>query len=711
MNFKLKLFKSSLLLLSVFTISFILDASNVYAGDYTCTVSTTQCNPSGSGTIPGPDSTANCSCADGEIGVCGSGFGACRDGDMQEVHHDPPYDPPYFEGGLQYVVDGAACNCYWQAPDTCNDSSDLCYGESSCCGSGSGGPYCGDLSCNGSETPTSCPQDCAGGTCGTNAGIFATQAQAYNPPPYAPYTLCASGNPTAVTGGWPGGDTYSNLNPWTWKCGTAVCSAPVRGLEMSVSGPTRVAVNTNYTYNISVHSDIPYYTPAGYPLELYFRFENSAYPGSGSITQPGQYIDLYGQPFYLIRGGQTLNFTFVGNSGPTSGIFHPDFWARSALAYYEAKNSTPLTLDVYSNATLPVPDLKVTVWDGSGTGYSTPWLYQNVDGPVEAFYGAPTTVYWGAVSGATCTLDGASVSSAGGSKQYPGATVTVNHVLSCTNSAGTGTDTLTVKVPPRPLTLSSACAADGKSISAVWTLPAGYTSSYFRAKANSYTWPPDVISPLYTGNTYTFTTVPGTIYYFWAHTANSSNGAYSDAIVDSKTCPGLPAAVVDINADQTNLTNPNSGTTIRWTYSGATTCTLTPAIATISTYPTGSGSAPTNSLSSTRTYTLSCDPGAANDSVTVNVPAVAQYGLNVTKVGQGTVTSQQQPGIACGATCNANFDQGTVVVLTATPDTGRRFSGWGGACSGINPTCSVSINGASVSVSANFSVDPNYKEF
>jgi hypothetical protein len=58
--------------------------------------------------------------------------------------------------------------------------------------------------------------------------------------------------------------------------------------------------------------------------------------------------------------------------------------------------------------------------------------------------------------------------------------------------------------------------------------------------------------------------------------------------------------------------------------------------------------------------------------------------LNVTKLGlgDGLVTSVPA-GINCGVTCTADFVQGTVVTLTATPITGTSFGGWGGAC--LNP--------------------------
>lgn len=59
----------------------------------------------------------------------------------------------------------------------------------------------------------------------------------------------------------------------------------------------------------------------------------------------------------------------------------------------------------------------------------------------------------------------------------------------------------------------------------------------------------------------------------------------------------------------------------------------------------------------------------------------------------GSVTSAPA-GINCGATCSANFTAGTDVTLTATPDPGAIFIGWGGSVPGTclgNPQCVVPL--------------------
>jgi hypothetical protein len=71
--------------------------------------------------------------------------------------------------------------------------------------------------------------------------------------------------------------------------------------------------------------------------------------------------------------------------------------------------------------------------------------------------------------------------------------------------------------------------------------------------------------------------------------------------------------------------------------------------------------------------------------------------------GQGAVVSADH--LLCnGPTCSTAIAQGTVVQLTATPASGWRFAGWGGACSGRMPQCMVTMAGA-LTASARFIAD------
>ncbi len=81
--------------------------------------------------------------------------------------------------------------------------------------------------------------------------------------------------------------------------------------------------------------------------------------------------------------------------------------------------------------------------------------------------------------------------------------------------------------------------------------------------------------------------------------------------------------------------------------------------------------------------------------------------LSVTKQGSGSGTVSSSPaGIDCGSACSAVFPAGTTVTLSATPDSDHLFDGWGGACTGTGPTCTVDMATAPLLVTATFT-DPN----
>ena len=69
------------------------------------------------------------------------------------------------------------------------------------------------------------------------------------------------------------------------------------------------------------------------------------------------------------------------------------------------------------------------------------------------------------------------------------------------------------------------------------------------------------------------------------------------------------------------------------------------------------------------------------------------YALTVNKpgTGNGTVTSADG-GINCGTDCTESYGVNTRITLTATPSVDGIFTGWSGACTGKNTTCTVTMN-------------------
>ncbi len=99
-----------------------------------------------------------------------------------------------------------------------------------------------------------------------------------------------------------------------------------------------------------------------------------------------------------------------------------------------------------------------------------------------------------------------------------------------------------------------------------------------------------------------------------------------------------------------------------------------------------------------------CGQAASSDIWQMIDPMHFELAVTLNGSGTGTVTSSPI-GIDCGSDCSGSFDPGTEVTLTARADDASAFAGWGGACSGHRPTCTVTMN-ASLSVTATFSIKP-----
>ncbi len=126
------------------------------------------------------------------------------------------------------------------------------------------------------------------------------------------------------------------------------------------------------------------------------------------------------------------------------------------------------------------------------------------------------------------------------------------------------------------------------------------------------------------------------------------------------------------------------------------------------------GGACASAANNTCAFTMDADK-TVSATFTQDVTPPGQHDLAVTfaqGLGGGAVASgdssidctytASDPAGAGTGTCSAPFDEGSTVSLTATPDAGSEFAGWGGDCAGATgPTCDVTLS-ADMAVTARF---------
>ena len=116
----------------------------------------------------------------------------------------------------------------------------------------------------------------------------------------------------------------------------------------------------------------------------------------------------------------------------------------------------------------------------------------------------------------------------------------------------------------------------------------------------------------------------------------------------------------------------NCGADCSETYTDGTVVTLTAAPQTGSTFAGWSGDGDCSDGQVTVTQNLSC-------TATFDLQQPDSFALTVSRSGAGSGTVTSVPaGINCGADCSETYTDGTVVTLTASPQTGSMFAGWSG---------------------------------
>jgi len=84
-------------------------------------------------------------------------------------------------------------------------------------------------------------------------------------------------------------------------------------------------------------------------------------------------------------------------------------------------------------------------------------------------------------------------------------------------------------------------------------------------------------------------------------------------------------------------------------------------------------------------------------------PVFYGFAVNLTGDGTGLIRSLNEV-VNCSDSCTYEIEEGTVLELVAEPARGSEFTGWSGACAGLQTSCNVTMN-ANRTVSAQFSLE------
>jgi hypothetical protein len=102
---------------------------------------------------------------------------------------------------------------------------------------------------------------------------------------------------------------------------------------------------------------------------------------------------------------------------------------------------------------------------------------------------------------------------------------------------------------------------------------------------------------------------------------------------------------------------------------------------------------------------------AGNNSASDSTDFYPQHSLRLNLTGNGKVSSSYRYSSFsdCAVSCQDALAHSTDVILTAIPDTGKKFLGWSGDCTGTAITCTLDVT-RDMTVTANFAAAPILKK-
>ncbi len=285
-------------------------------------------------------------------------------------------------------------------------------------------------------------------------------------------------------------------------------------------------------------------------------------------------------------------------------------------------------------------------------------------------YNSSTTLRWNSSNATSCTANGG-VNGWSGSKNLSGTfntgslSSTTTYNITCSNSVGSASDSVTVTVGGAPIDRPTvSISADDTSLDSGDNTTVRWNSSNAdtctgSGGSNGWSGSRTLSGSFNTGsltNTRTFTI-----------TCSNSSGSATDSVTINVNDQG-DRPTVDIRADDTTLDSGDS-TIIRWDSDNADTCRASGGRNGWSGNRNTSGSFDTGDLTASTTYHITCtnEFGSADDSVTVRVEEdedeptvnISASPSNVSYGGTSTVTWTSQNADSCTANGGVNGWSGT----------------------------------------------------
>ncbi len=293
-------------------------------------------------------------------------------------------------------------------------------------------------------------------------------------------------------------------------------------------------------------------------------------------------------------------------------------------------------------------------------------------------YNGATTVRWNSTDATSCSASGGT-NGWSGNKATSGSFYTGNLTsnstfhISCSNSTGSDSDSVTINVASAPVqnpTVSISASPSSVAYNGASTISwnsANATSCSASSGTNGWSGNKALSGSFYTGNLTNTTT-------FTITCTNSSGQPASDSVTVSVGNAPVSSPTVSITADNSNLPY-NGSTTIRWSSNNATSCSATGGTNGWAGNKALSGSASTGSLTNSQTYNITCtnSSGSASDSVFVNVgnaPVISAPTVNITADssnvaynGSTTIRWNSSNATSCSASGGVNGWSGSKALL------------------------------------------------